>query len=100
MMDAGVVDIKERIWMMKMEYSVLKEEIKDDECGWSKTIRTGNFMCLLQETDNVFIPAAVPSKPDGKIPCFPTDAKYNASRCDNPPRKIPYYRLRPIHFGH
>jgi hypothetical protein len=19
---------------------------------------------------------------------------------DNPPRKIPYYRLRPIHFGH
>jgi hypothetical protein len=22
------------------------------------------------------------------------------SVCDNPPRKIPYYRLRPIHFGH
>jgi hypothetical protein len=21
-------------------------------------------------------------------------------RCDNPPRKIPYYRLRPFHFGH
>jgi hypothetical protein len=21
-------------------------------------------------------------------------------QCDNPPRKIPYYRLRPIHFGH
>jgi hypothetical protein len=20
--------------------------------------------------------------------------------CDNPPRKIPYYRLRSIHFGH
>jgi hypothetical protein len=20
--------------------------------------------------------------------------------CDNPPRKIPYYRLEPIHFGH
>jgi hypothetical protein len=20
-------------------------------------------------------------------------------RCDNPPRKVPYYRLRPIHFG-
>jgi hypothetical protein len=20
--------------------------------------------------------------------------------CDNPPRKIPYYRLGPIHFGH
>jgi hypothetical protein len=35
MMDAGVVDIKERIWMLKMEYSVLKEQMKDDECGWS-----------------------------------------------------------------
>jgi hypothetical protein len=23
-----------------------------------------------------------------------------AASCDNPPRKIPYYRLRPIHFGH
>jgi hypothetical protein len=22
------------------------------------------------------------------------------NKCDNPPRKIPYYRLRPIHFGH
>jgi hypothetical protein len=21
-------------------------------------------------------------------------------RCDNPPRKIPYYRLKPIHFGY
>jgi hypothetical protein len=21
-------------------------------------------------------------------------------QCDNPPRKILYYRLRPIHFGH
>jgi hypothetical protein len=20
--------------------------------------------------------------------------------CDNPPRKVPYYRLRPIHFDH
>jgi hypothetical protein len=20
--------------------------------------------------------------------------------CDNPLRKIPYYRLRPVHFGH
>jgi hypothetical protein len=69
--------------MMKMEYSVYKEEMKDDECGWSKTIHTGNFIRLLHETDNVFIPAAVPSKPDGKIPCFPTDAKYNGIRGQN-----------------
>jgi hypothetical protein len=29
---------------------------------------------------------------------FFTDIVYRF--CDNPPRKIPYYRLRPIHFGH
>jgi hypothetical protein len=22
------------------------------------------------------------------------------TKCDNPPRKVLYYRLRPIHFGH
>jgi hypothetical protein len=38
MMDAGVVIIKERISMVKVEYSVLKEEIKEDECGWSQVI--------------------------------------------------------------
>jgi hypothetical protein len=26
--------------------------------------------------------------------------KFTKWICDNPPRKIPYYRLRPIHFGH
>jgi hypothetical protein len=25
---------------------------------------------------------------------------HDTGSCDNPPRKIPYYRLRPIHFGH
>jgi hypothetical protein len=31
----------------------------------------------------------------------PANAAVNAAGdCDNPPRKIPYYRLRPIHFGH
>jgi hypothetical protein len=25
---------------------------------------------------------------------------FSTGSCDNPPRKIPYYRLRPIHFGH
>jgi hypothetical protein len=28
------------------------------------------------------------------------DAEYQRPKCDNPPRKIPYYLLRPIHFGH
>jgi hypothetical protein len=32
MMDAGEVNIKERIWMCKMAYSVLKEDMKLDEC--------------------------------------------------------------------
>jgi stress-induced morphogen len=35
MMDAGEVNIKERISMTRMVYSILKEEMKDDECGWS-----------------------------------------------------------------
>jgi hypothetical protein len=35
MMDAGEVDIKERISLMRQTYSVLKEKIKYDECGWS-----------------------------------------------------------------
>jgi hypothetical protein len=35
MMNAGEMKIKERILMTMQEYSVLKERIKDDECGWS-----------------------------------------------------------------
>jgi hypothetical protein len=34
-MDAREVDMKERILMMGIEYSDLKEEIEDNECGWS-----------------------------------------------------------------
>jgi hypothetical protein len=35
MMDTGKVNIKERIWMSIVAYSVLKEVLKYDECGWS-----------------------------------------------------------------
>jgi hypothetical protein len=31
---------------------------------------------------------------------FLADLALFKEKCDNPPRKIPYYRLRPIHFGH
>jgi hypothetical protein len=34
-MDARGVNMKERIWMSMMEYSILKEEMKYDESGWS-----------------------------------------------------------------
>jgi hypothetical protein len=34
-MDVGEVDMKEKILMIEMEYFVLKEKVKDDECGWS-----------------------------------------------------------------
>jgi hypothetical protein len=27
-------------------------------------------------------------------------AKEQLVECDNPPGKIPYFRLKPIHFGH
>jgi hypothetical protein len=35
MTSAGESCIRERIWMARLEYSVLKEKINDDECGWS-----------------------------------------------------------------
>jgi hypothetical protein len=35
MMNAGEVNINERIWMSRMEYSVLNEKMKENECGWS-----------------------------------------------------------------
>jgi hypothetical protein len=28
--------MKERILMIRMEYSVLKEKMKENECGWSE----------------------------------------------------------------
>jgi hypothetical protein len=36
MMNAGEVNIKEGIWMIRMEYFVLEEKMKGYECGWSK----------------------------------------------------------------
>jgi hypothetical protein len=33
MMDAGEVNINERMSMTKKTYTVLEEEIQDDECG-------------------------------------------------------------------
>jgi hypothetical protein len=32
---AGEVDIRERISPTRQKYSILKDDIKDDECGWS-----------------------------------------------------------------
>jgi hypothetical protein len=32
--------------MMKMEYSVLKEEMKDDKCGWSLSLFISPLICL------------------------------------------------------
>jgi hypothetical protein len=35
-MNAGEMDMEERISMTSTEYSVLKKVLKYDECGWSK----------------------------------------------------------------
>jgi hypothetical protein len=35
MTSVGEVDIKERISLTRQEYSILKENMKYDECGWS-----------------------------------------------------------------
>jgi hypothetical protein len=36
-MDAREIDMKERMLMMEAEYSVLKEVLKYNECGWSNS---------------------------------------------------------------
>jgi hypothetical protein len=38
MMDAGGVDIKERISLTRKTYSILKEMIKYDERGWCQAL--------------------------------------------------------------
>jgi hypothetical protein len=35
MTNAGEMNIKERILMTMHDYSVLKEKMKENECGWS-----------------------------------------------------------------
>jgi hypothetical protein len=39
MMDVVEENIKERIWMSMVAYSILKEVLKYDECGWSQGLR-------------------------------------------------------------
>jgi hypothetical protein len=34
-MSAGELEMKERILMSRIAYSILKERIKEHECGWS-----------------------------------------------------------------
>jgi hypothetical protein len=41
-MDAGEVNINERISMTRTTYSALKEDMKDDECGWSEALFNGS----------------------------------------------------------
>jgi hypothetical protein len=40
MMNAGELNIKMGITLTRQEYSILKEGIKDNECGWSHTPHT------------------------------------------------------------
>jgi hypothetical protein len=49
-------------------------------------------------------PLGVPFRPGGPTGGYGQQQQYQYQQfqrsCDNPARKIPYYRLRPIHFGH
>jgi hypothetical protein len=40
MMNAGELNIKMGITLTRQEYSILKEGIKDNECGWSNAPHT------------------------------------------------------------
>jgi hypothetical protein len=50
-MNAGELKIKERILLTGMEYSVLEEKMKDDECGWSEHSIPGKCWNWRVETD-------------------------------------------------
>jgi hypothetical protein len=39
-------------------------------------------------------------QPAQEVTCGDNESALDVRDCDNPPRKIPNYRLRPIHFGH
>jgi hypothetical protein len=44
-------------------------------------------------------PYPMEKNPD-EIPMFARFVERGLALCDNPPRKIPYYHLKPIHFGY
>jgi hypothetical protein len=49
MTSAGGSCIKEGILLTVQEYTVLKEDIKDDECGWSEALLySANFFYALE----------------------------------------------------
>jgi hypothetical protein len=41
-MGAEEYNMKERIWMSRMEYAVLKEKMKENECGWYNVLQMQN----------------------------------------------------------
>jgi hypothetical protein len=45
-------------------------------------------------------PATTSTGAFGKYDFMKASTWFGVDFCDNPPRKVPYYRLRPIHFGH
>jgi hypothetical protein len=46
--------MKERIWLSMMEYSVLKEKMKENECGWSNSARWGGGLTGKHTAKGIF----------------------------------------------
>jgi hypothetical protein len=66
---------------------------------WTSLMHVGAFMLVMAEIFSGL--ASMPRWLMMKPSSLPEGtAKMHLFGCDNPPRKIPYYRLRPIHFGH
>jgi hypothetical protein len=59
------VDLKEGIWMVRTEYSVLKEKMKENECGWSKAriCATVHAHALTNQNNTVECSFSVTNKP-------------------------------------
>jgi hypothetical protein len=76
-MSAGELEMKERILMSRIAYSILKERIKEHECGWSEgggrlglgeRVGTGGSRCV-----RVGFLTGPRGRPHGSFPCSAPD---------------------------
>jgi hypothetical protein len=71
----------------RMEYSILKEKIKENECGWSKTVHTGTAIPtapghggMVVSLFTVHSPAAGDCKSDTIVPLVRSNATSSVIR--------------------
>jgi hypothetical protein len=96
---------REKCWICSFHVAIrtVKAGLQVCAAGVEPTYLQFNSFCRLAvrpASELMFIgttPIVPPTAPGAPphVQCART-----SRRCDNPPKKIPYYRLKPIHFGH